>query len=105
MIGQTNKAHSSVAFDLSAARHVFDAAPASTTLTAHQTVAPTLADRDEAEELRRAGCGDEVAFTAIYRRHRAAVYRFAWLITGSESQAADMTQDVFMGLLDTANAI
>jgi RNA polymerase sigma-70 factor, ECF subfamily len=55
---------------------------------------------EEARELQLARSGDEAAFTALYRRHRAAVYRFAWLISGSESHAADVTQDVFLALLD-----
>lgn len=54
---------------------------------------------DEARELRSAVSGDDAAFTAIYRRHQAAVYRFAWLLTGSAAQAADITQDVFVELL------
>lgn len=104
MIGQTNKAGTSVAFDPSATKPVFDASTESTSTTAHTALARTLVSLDEAEELQRAGSGDEAAFTAIYRRHRAAVFRLAWLITGSESQAADVTQDVFMGLLDAAHA-
>ena len=58
-----------------------------------------VADRDETPELRLALAGDEAAFTALYRRHRAAVYRFVWLLTGSTAQAADITQDVFIELL------
>ncbi len=54
---------------------------------------------EEARELRLALSGEEAAFTAIYRRHQAVVYRFAWLLTGSAAQAADITQDVFVELL------
>lgn len=54
---------------------------------------------DEARELQRARAGDEAAFTALFRRHRAAVYRFAWLISGSEAHAADVTQEVFIEML------
>lgn len=61
------------------------------------------ADRDEAQQLRLARAGDEVAFTALYRRHRAAVYRYAWLVCGSESHAADVTQDVFVEILSASN--
>ena len=57
---------------------------------------------DEAHQLRSALSGDEAAFTAIYRRHQAAVYRFAWLLTGSAAQAADITQDVFVELLSVS---
>lgn len=58
---------------------------------------------DEAHELKSALSGDEAAFTALYRRHEAAVHRFAWLITGSAAQAADITQDVFVELLSTSS--
>lgn len=54
---------------------------------------------DETPELRLALAGNEAAFTALYRRHRATVYRFVWLLTGSAPQAADITQDVFIDLL------
>jgi RNA polymerase sigma-70 factor (ECF subfamily) len=60
---------------------------------------PMPVDADGAE-LRRARAGDEQAFTALYRRHSAAVFRFAWLLTGSESLANDVTQDTFIELLD-----
>ena len=40
--------------------------------------------------------GDESAFTALYRRHKDAVYRFALLYCGSGAIAADVTQDTFL---------
>ena len=55
---------------------------------------------DEAPELKLALAGDEAAFTTLYRRHRATVYRFVWLLTGSTAKAADITQDVFIELLN-----
>ncbi len=58
---------------------------------------------DEARALRSALSGDEAAFTALYRRHQSAVYRFAWLLTGSAAHAADITQDVFVELLSTSS--
>ncbi|MGZ9075673.1 MAG: RNA polymerase sigma factor [Burkholderiaceae bacterium] len=58
---------------------------------------------DEQHLLRSASSGDERAFTALYRRHEAAVYRFALLLTGSATQAADVTQDVFVELLSASN--
>lgn len=51
-------------------------------------------------ELTLARGGDERAFTALYRRHSGAVYRFAWLLTGSESLASDVTQETFIELLE-----
>jgi RNA polymerase sigma-70 factor (ECF subfamily) len=52
------------------------------------------------DEMRRARAGDERAFTALYRRHSGAVFRFAWLLTGSESLANDVTQETFIELLE-----
>src|ERR1700733_5611562 len=43
--------------------------------------------------------GDEDAFTALYRRRQAPVYRFALQMTGNVVIAEDVTQDVFMALL------
>lgn len=40
------------------------------------------------------------AIEELYRRHRLAVYRYAWLLTGSESAAADVLQETFLALLD-----
>ena len=40
--------------------------------------------------------GDEEAFTALYRRHRDAVYRLALLYAGSTAIAADATQETFL---------
>lgn len=54
------------------------------------------------DDLRRAREGDARAFTALYRRHSGAVFRFAWLLTGSESQANDVTQEAFVELLEGA---
>ena len=43
--------------------------------------------------------GDEAAFTALYRLHRDAVYRFALLYCGAPAAAADVTQETFMHLI------
>lgn len=40
--------------------------------------------------------GEEAAFVALYRRHKDAVYRFAFLYCGSTAAAADVTQDTFV---------
>ena len=60
---------------------------------------PSMPADAEQRELLRARDGDEAAFTSLYRRHSAAVFRFAWLLTGSESTANDVTQETFMELL------
>jgi RNA polymerase sigma-70 factor (ECF subfamily) len=44
--------------------------------------------------------GDEEAFTALYRLRQAAVYRFALQMTGSAAVAEDVTQEVFMALIE-----
>jgi len=49
--------------------------------------------------LRRAAKGDEEAFTLLYRRHQAALYRFALRMTGSAWAAEEIVQDVFMTLM------
>ncbi|HEY2460072.1 MAG TPA: sigma-70 family RNA polymerase sigma factor [Candidatus Acidoferrum sp.] len=49
--------------------------------------------------LRRAAKGDEDAFTALYRRHQAALYRFALRMTGSAWGAEEIVQDIFMTLM------
>jgi RNA polymerase sigma-70 factor (ECF subfamily) len=49
--------------------------------------------------LRRAASGDEDAFGVLYRRHQAALYRFALRMTGRAWAAEEIVQDVFMTLL------
>jgi RNA polymerase sigma-70 factor (ECF subfamily) len=49
--------------------------------------------------LRRAAKGDEEAFTLLYRRHQAAMYRFALRMTGNSWAAEEIVQDVFMTLM------
>ena len=49
--------------------------------------------------LRRAAKGDEEAFTLLYRRHQAAMYRFALRMTGNGWAAEEIVQDVFMTLM------
>jgi RNA polymerase sigma-70 factor (ECF subfamily) len=49
--------------------------------------------------LRRAARGDEEAFTLVYRRHQAPIYRFALRMTGSAWAAEEIVQDVFMTLI------
>jgi RNA polymerase sigma-70 factor (ECF subfamily) len=49
--------------------------------------------------LRRAAKGDEDAFTALYRRHQAALYRFALRMSGNAWASEEIVQDVFMTLM------
>ena len=54
----------------------------------------------EGELLRRAEAGDEDAFRALYRQFQGPVYRFALHMAGSASVAEDVTQEVFMTLIE-----
>lgn len=49
--------------------------------------------------LRRAARGDEEAFTSLYRRHQAALFRFVLRMTGSAWAGEEIVQDIFMILL------
>ena len=45
----------------------------------------------------------DAEFQAAFDRHKDAVYRFAWRMSGSPATAEDITQDVFVGLLRHAD--
>ena len=49
--------------------------------------------------LKSAGRGDEAAFLMLYERHREAVFRFAYRLTGSVAAAEDVTHDCFLSLI------
>lgn len=49
--------------------------------------------------LAEAGAGDPAAFLQVYERHRDAVFRFAYRLSGSVELAEDITHDTFLGLL------
>jgi RNA polymerase sigma-70 factor, ECF subfamily len=59
------------------------------------------ANHDERDDvlLRKSAKGDEEAFTTLYRRHQAPLYRFALRMTGSPWAAEEIVQDVFMTLV------
>jgi RNA polymerase sigma-70 factor (ECF subfamily) len=60
------------------------------------TTLPATTDTDLLRQM-RSGAAD--AFAALYRRHQGPLYRFALLRCGSAAHAADVVQEVFMGLL------
>jgi RNA polymerase sigma-70 factor, ECF subfamily len=45
--------------------------------------------------------GDEAAFTELYRRRQGPVYRFALHMTGDTAVSEDVTQEVFLALLES----
>ena len=51
------------------------------------------------ELLGRAARGDEPSFTRLYRRRQGAVYRFVLQLTGSRVVAEEVTQEVFLILI------
>jgi RNA polymerase sigma-70 factor, ECF subfamily len=60
----------------------------------------SIADQERDDVLlRRAGKGDEEAFTLLYRRYQAALYRFALRMSGNPWAAEEIVQDVFMTLM------
>jgi RNA polymerase sigma-70 factor (ECF subfamily) len=60
----------------------------------------SIADQERDDVLlRRAGKGDEEAFALLYRRHQAALYRFALRMSGNAWAAEEIVQDVFMTLM------
>lgn len=60
------------------------------------TTPTATADTDLLRRLRQ---GDATAFQALYQRHQGALFRFAAMRCGSADTAADVVQEVFIGLL------
>ncbi|NHZ33873.1 RNA polymerase sigma factor [Massilia sp. CCM 8692] len=60
---------------------------------------PPTALATDTDLLRQLREGVGAAFQTLYQRHQGPVYRFALLRTGSGDTAADIVQEVFMGLL------
>lgn len=57
------------------------------------------APSDDRELVRRLAKGDREAFGACYERYQGAIYRFAWHMTGNRSIAEEVTQEVFLRLI------
>jgi RNA polymerase sigma-70 factor (ECF subfamily) len=59
-----------------------------------------LPDRNTDELLlEKAGAGDPAAFLELYERHRSAVFRFAYRLSGTVETAEDITHDCFLSLI------
>jgi RNA polymerase sigma-70 factor (ECF subfamily) len=63
-----------------------------------------VSEPDDLQLLRAIRQGDAAAFQGLYRRHRCGLYSFALLHCGAPAVAADVVQDVFMGLLNDSYA-
>jgi RNA polymerase sigma-70 factor (ECF subfamily) len=55
--------------------------------------------------LTRLAAGDEEAFTLLYRRRQAGIYRFALHMCGSAATAEEVTQEVFLALIREAKRV
>ncbi len=62
-------------------------------------MAPSNPLSPEVELLQRMHKGDEDAFLVLYRRWQGGIFRFALQMSGSESIAEDVTQEVFLTLM------
>ena len=59
-----------------------------------------LPDRDTDELLlAKAEAGDPAAFIQLYERHRDAIFRFSYRLSGSVEVAEDITHDCFLSLI------
>jgi RNA polymerase sigma-70 factor, ECF subfamily len=63
------------------------------------TTEAALLNLTDEQLLAQALAGDEDAFTVLYRRRQGAIFRFALRMSGSLQVAEEVTQDVFMFLL------
>ncbi len=54
---------------------------------------------DETLAVKRMRAGDAEAFSRIYRTNQAALYRFAYQMSGDERLAEEVVHDVFLALL------
>jgi len=59
---------------------------------------PPVPQPGDAALLAASLAGNEQAFAALYRRHGATVYRFAYLWSGAAMLAADVVQETFIHL-------
>lgn len=57
------------------------------------------APSDDQELLRQLAGGNQAAFDACYERFQGPLYRFAWHMTGLQSSAEEVTQEVFLRLI------
>jgi len=59
-------------------------------------------DRQDATLLAAIAAGDEQAFVDLYTRRQTDVFRFAFAMARSRSVAQDVTQEVFLNVLENA---
>ncbi|MBZ5498941.1 MAG: sigma-70 family RNA polymerase sigma factor [Acidobacteriia bacterium] len=60
-------------------------------------------DASDIQLYQLASAGEEAAFVALYRRWQGSIYRFSLRIGSSASMAEDVTQEVFLALMNGAS--
>jgi RNA polymerase sigma-70 factor (ECF subfamily) len=71
--------------------------------TAIQSIEP-LEQASDGQLLELFRDGDRAAFSALYRAHHPAVFRFALYMTGDRERAGEITQEVFVWLVHHPHA-
>jgi RNA polymerase sigma-70 factor (ECF subfamily) len=66
------------------------------------TSEPTRPNETSDADLLDLAAADREAFATLFRRHHTSVYRFAKQMTGSREAAEDITQDVFIALIQNS---
>lgn len=61
----------------------------------------TLEHRSDAELLQLSLAGEEAAFLQLYGRLKHGIFRYAFFMTNSRPAAEEVTQEVFLALLET----
>jgi len=59
----------------------------------------TDAAGDDQEMLRQLAKGNQAAFSTFYERYKGSIFRFAWHMSGNETTAEEVTQEVFVRLI------
>jgi RNA polymerase sigma-70 factor (ECF subfamily) len=57
------------------------------------------AARDDQELVRQLARGNEAAFNTCYERYQGPIFRFAWHMSGNQTIAEEVTQEVFLRLI------
>ena len=58
------------------------------------------AGSDDQELLRQLARGNPAAFQTCYERHQGPIFRFAWHMSGNRTTAEEVTQEVFLQLIN-----
>lgn len=54
---------------------------------------------DDQQLLRQLAKGNQAAFNTCYERYQGPIYRFAWHMSGNQTTAEEVTQEVFLRLI------